>query len=154
MIEIEIERTKNYPLLMRIATHPRIYRPTSDDASPLPEAVGIPEREDCIYLLARIDQQILGFVAFSPVNGATFEVHVCFLSRGPVNQQAFAKMLGWMWGATKAQRIIGAVPSYNRLAIAFAEKAGFNVYGVNPKSWMKHGKLHSMICLGISRPNL
>lgn len=154
MIEIAIERTNNYPLLMRIATHPRIYRPTSDDASPLPGAVRIPEREDCIYLLARIDQQILGFVAFCPVNGVTFDAHLCFLTRGPVNQQAFQKMLGWMWGATKAQRIIGAVPSYNRLAIRFAEKAGFSVYGVNQKSWMKNKRLYSMICLGISRPSL
>jgi RimJ/RimL family protein N-acetyltransferase len=152
MIEIVIEHTKNYPLLMRIATHPRIYRPSSDDASPRPEAWRIPERDDCIYLLARIDQQLLGFVAFYPVNGVTYEAHLCFLSRGPVNQQAFAKMLGWMWGATKAQRIIGAIPSYNRAAIAFAEKAGCTVYGVNPKSWMKDKKLYSLICLGISRP--
>lgn len=149
---ISIERSRDYALLMRIATEPTIYRLTSDDCSPLPQAWRIPEREDCIYLLARIDQQLLGFVAFYPVNGVSYEAHLCFLSRGPVNQLAFAKMLGWIWGATKAQRLIGAVPSYNRLAIAFAEKAGFSAYGVNPKAWLKSGKLYSMICLGISRP--
>jgi RimJ/RimL family protein N-acetyltransferase len=153
-VTISIERSRDYALLMRIATEPRIYRLTSDDCSPLPQAWRIPEREDCIYLVARQDAEILGFAAFFPVNGITVETHLCFL-RSAYGEKAitsFVKMLGWIWGATKTQRIIGAVPSYNRLAIRFAEKAGFSVYGVNQKAWMKDGRLHSLICLGISRP--
>lgn len=153
-VDILIERSRDYALLMRIATEPTIYRLTSDDCSPLPQAWRIPEREDCIYLLARSGNEILGFAAFFPVNGITVEAHLCFLrsAYGPKAFASFIKMLGWIWGATKAHRIIGAVPSYNRLAITFAERAGFGVYGVNPKAWLKDGKLYSMICLGISRP--
>jgi hypothetical protein len=153
-VTISIERSRDYALLMRIATEPKIYRLTSDDCSPLPQAWRIPEREDCIYLLARSGDEILGFAAFFPVNGITVDTHLCFLKNayGPKAFASFIKMLGWMWGATKTQRIIGAIPEYNRAAISFSRRAGFLEYGVNPKSWMKDGKLHSLICLGISRP--
>jgi RimJ/RimL family protein N-acetyltransferase len=151
-VTISIERSRDYDLLWRIATDPSIYGPASDDFSPEREAWDIPQRDDFVYLLARSGKQVLGFAAFFPVNGVTVDAHLCFLSRGPVNQQAFAKMLGWMWGATKTERIVGAIPEYNRAAISFSRRAGFLEYGVNPKSWMKDGKLHSLICLGISRP--
>lgn len=151
-VNIEIARSRDYALLQRIATSEPIYRITSDDFSPTQGAWRLPQGEQFIYLLGQSGKQLLGFAAFYPVNGVTFETHLCFLSRGPVNQQMFARMLGWIWGATPAMRIIGAVPDYNRLAIKFAERAGFEVYGVNSKSWMKNGILCDQVCLGISRP--
>lgn len=169
---VTISRSRDYALLWRIASSPEIFRVTSDDFSP---AAGcqprLPMREDCIYLMATQEPsfsigggdtggrtftspqpRILGFVVFFPVNGVTYESHLCFLSRGPVNQIAFRQMLGWMWANTRAERICGGIPDFNRAAIKFVEKCGFTEYGVNPQSWSKNRKLHDLVLYGISRP--
>jgi RimJ/RimL family protein N-acetyltransferase len=151
---VTIERCRNYSLLWQIVMHDSIYRITSDDFSPSPSQWKIAERHDFVYLLARQATEPLGFCAFYPVNGVTFEAHLCFLSRGPVNQDAFAQMLAWIWKNTRATRIVGSIPDYNRSAVKFSERAGFQVYGINPQSWMKDGRLRDLILLGISRPNL
>jgi RimJ/RimL family protein N-acetyltransferase len=151
---VTIERSRDYSLLWQIVMQDSIYRITSDDFSPTPSRWKIAEREEFIYLLARQAGEVLGFCAFYPVNGVTFEAHLCFLSRGSVNQDAFAQMLAWMWKNTRATRIVGSIPDYNRSAIKFSERAGFAVYGINPQSWMKDGQLRDLILLGISRPNL
>lgn len=151
---VTISRSRDYSLLWRIATSPRIYRMTSDDRSPAPLRWRIQEREDCIYLLAKAGNQILGFCAFYPVNGATYETHVCFLEEayGQKALAAFKTMLWWIWENTRAARIVGSVPDFNELAIAFAKRAGFEVYGVNHKSFLKDGRLRNQICMGISKP--
>ena len=149
---VTIQRSRDYSLLWRIATSEEIYRVTSDDGSPIPSRWRIAEREDCYYLLAQENETILGFCAFYPVNAVTFETHVCFLSRGPVNESAFRAMLAWMWNNTKALRIVGAVPEYNHLAIAFARRCGFEKFGWNRDSFLKNGKLYAQVCMGISRP--
>lgn len=169
---VTIERSRDYSLLWRIATSPEIYRVTSDDCSPIPSRWRVAEREDCIYLLAtelnhlakyvgggnsdgssfQLEPQLLGFAAFYPVNGVTFESHVCFLSRGPVNELCYREMLQWMWEHTKVERIIGAIPEYNFLAIAFARRCGFEKFGWNRDSWLKNGKLYAQALMGISRP--
>jgi RimJ/RimL family protein N-acetyltransferase len=153
-VNVEIERSRDFALLSRIATSHEIYRPTSDDFSPLPEQWKVAERDDFIYLVAAIDRCVLGFCAFYPVNGVSYEAHLCFLSRGAVNQQAFKKMLAWMWEHTRARRISGAIPAYNRGAIAFVKRIGFEQFGVNPQSWMKGAKLYAQVLLGISRPGV
>lgn len=151
---VTIERSRNYSLLWQIVLEDSIYKITSDDFSPAPRNWKLAESEACIYLLARRGEEVLGFCAFYPVNGVTFDAHLCFLSRGAVNQDAFAQMLAWMWRSTRAARIVGSIPDYNRSAIKFSERAGFAVYGINPQSWMKDGRLRDLILLGISRPTL
>jgi RimJ/RimL family protein N-acetyltransferase len=150
---ISITRTRDYSLLWRIALEPAIYATTSDDFAPPPSRWKIAEREDFVYLVAFDGVALLGFCAFYPLNGVTHEAHLCFLARGQVNRDAFALMLAWMWKNTRVERICGAVPAYNRAAIQFAIRAGFREYGRNPRCWMKNGKLHDQVLLGISRPD-
>jgi RimJ/RimL family protein N-acetyltransferase len=153
-VKVGIKRSRDYALLSRIATSHEIYRATSDDFSPPAEQWRISERDDFIYLVASIARCVLGFCAFYPVNGVSYEAHLCFLSRGEVNRQAFRKMLDWVWQHTRARRIFGGIPDYNRAAIAFVKRAGFEQFGVNPRSWMKGGTLYDQVLLGISRPTL
>jgi len=151
---VTVEKTLDYGLLWRIATHPSIYRLTSDDFSPLPGRWKVAERVDSHYLLATTANEILGFCAFYPENGVCWQAHICFLpcAYGEKTRSAFAQMLKWMWAKTRARRIWGAIPTYNTLAIKFAKEAGFGVCGRNFDSWQKDGKLYDMILLGISRP--
>jgi RimJ/RimL family protein N-acetyltransferase len=153
-VKVEIERSFCYAELAGIVRSDRIYEITSDDFSSSPAQYFIPEDERLIYLVAKDGDQVLGFCAFVPVNGVTYDTHVCFLrcAYGENARLAFAAMLAWMWARTRAERIVGAVPDYNPLAVRFAERAGFEHYGRNPRSWMKGGRLHDQILLGISRP--
>jgi L-amino acid N-acyltransferase YncA len=151
---IAITRSFSYSKLAEVVTSERIYDLTSDDFSPPPAKWLIPECEDVIYLLAREGERVLGFCAFVPRNGVTYEVHVCFLkcAYGQKALSSFIKMIGWMWGVTRAQKLVGFVPDSNPLAVNFARRAGFAVCGVIHKSWMKRGRLHDQICLELSRP--
>jgi RimJ/RimL family protein N-acetyltransferase len=56
-----------------------------------------------------------------------------------------------MFENTTAQRIVGAIPAYNRLAVQVVKRAGMEQYGLNPGSFMKHGKLEDQILYGISK---
>jgi hypothetical protein len=59
----------------------------------------------------------------------------------------------WAWANIQnCRRIVGSVPVTNRLACQFAERAGFAVYGVNLKSYMKGGRLLDQILFGVSAP--
>ena len=147
---LSIFRSRDYELLECILAEPSIYRSASDDYG---WDFSLPRDERCIYLLAQ-DDEALGFCAFWPQNMACYDTHLCFLPNAYGNKASFAfkMMCDWMWRQTDARRIVGSIPTYNRLALAFAERLGCKVYGRNPQSWKKHGKFHDQVLVGISRP--
>ena len=149
---LTVERSVNYALLDYIAKEPSIWEATRDDFPP--DDYTVPQGNGIYYLLAHDGDDLLGFCAFWPQNAVCFDAHLCFrpCAYGKRASFAFRIMLNWMWINTKAQRIVGSIPVYNRLAIAFCKRAGGTVYGVNPKSWVRDGKLHDQVLIGMSRP--
>lgn len=91
---------------------------------------------------------------FEKTSPILFKVHTCVLpiGRGIWANEAAKKMALWIWEHTECQRIVTDVPENNRLALKFAEAAGMQQFGVNPKSYKKGGKLLDVILLGLSRP--
>lgn len=157
---IQFERSTNYELIRQIITHERIWGYLSDDGSPPREDFEPLESNFVWYVIAcDVDDagggEILGLWMFFPHNTVCWEVHTCLLpiawgERG----QAAAKMLpDWIWRNTPCRRIVTNVPTYNRLALHFAFKAGMKMYGVNPDSYLKDGILRDQMCLGISKPD-
>ena len=55
--------------------------------------------------------------------------------------------LTWAWGNLPVERIITAVPEFNKLALRLALKCGFVQYGINEKSFHKRGVLYDQILL-------
>ena len=146
------ERTTDYELVRRVVTHPRIWPGASDDFSPPAEEWRPIEHEALWYVAVRDGEEFLGLFVFVPASPVCWEVHTCLLpcSWGERAVQAAREVAEWIWLNSGCRRITTAVPAFNRLAHRLARRAGMREYGRNLKSYMKHGKLHDQILLGLS----
>lgn len=151
---LRVERTHDYETIRKIAIHPRIYPFIADDFSPMPSLWEPNEDENFYYLMAFKDKWPIGFAAFMPRTGICYEGHFCFLPAawGKVALECAISMTKWMWEKTLAERLCGEIAGNNRLALSFVLSCGWEVYGVNARSWQKGGLIFDRICVGISRP--
>jgi hypothetical protein len=99
-------------------------------------------------------EELLGLWMFVPQNSVCLEVHTCLLpGHGFRRSRVAAKEAAeWIWANTNCQRIFTNVPVFNVIAKRFAEAAGMAEFGVNEASFIKDGKLHDQVQLGMSRP--
>ena len=152
---IRFERSFDYSLIREILTHPQIYPHISDDASP-PAVEYRPLQSDAVwYIVVRDEEEVLGLWMLHPHNSICWECHTCYLppawgSRAFVAGQMLPE---WVWEHIPCRRIIGNVPSCNRLALAYMKRIGFEEFGVNRASFLRNGRLYDQICLGISPPS-
>ena len=146
-------RSRDYKAIRTLATHPRILPQISDDFTSDPKLWKPIESEQVVYLLGSDEQGPFGFGIFIPQTHVQFGAHIAFLPRsyGTLALTAFKEMLGWMWANTEARRIVGEIVRENKLAIRFSRRAGFQIYGINPKSYLRGGVLRDQVCLGISK---
>jgi len=149
---IVIERTTDAEYIKSCVTHPKIWEHSTDDGG-LKRDEYTPIIADAVYWLKPIENNIsYGVFFLHPHNFICFEAHTCLLPDiWGRSVECGLSGIEWMFSNTSCQRIITSVPSYNKLALRFAEKCGFKQYGVNPQSYLKNGKLHDLIMLGISR---
>ena len=97
-------------------------------------------------------KSLVGLFTFLPQNTVCWEVHIILLPRRKTRGHVILRgALDWMFENTTAQRIVGAVPQYNRLAVQVAQRAGMKIFGVNPNSFMKNGKLENQVLFGLSK---
>lgn len=152
---ITLERTYDPVLIKSIFGHRRVFARMHDDFSPTREEWEPIVHEATIgYMVAYEDDDPVGMFMVSAHNPVLFEIHEAFLPSawGDLAREATLKMREWIWQNTPCQRIIGNIVESNRLALKFALDAGMTIYGVNPRSFMKCGKLRDQIMVGISRP--
>lgn len=154
---MKFERSTDYELIRQIITHPRIYPHATDDYSPLAAEFRAIEHESIWYVLVRDDDEcVLGLFMFVPENRVCWKIHTCLLPQAwGRNARQIAHQLGeWLWTNSECLRVITDVPEYNVHALKFALDAGMEKFGLNPKSYMKNGKLMDVILLGVSKPCL
>ncbi len=151
---VRFERTEDANLIRSIVTHPEIYKHVSDDGSPAPEDFEPPVNKAVLHVLVFDDEELRGLFTFVQQNFIELEVHTTLLpvARGPFAREASRGVIRWVWENTCYMRIITHVPAYNRLALAFAKRAGLIGFGVDQKSYLKNGKLWDQVLLGVSRP--
>ena len=151
---IKIFRSRDYAAIRALATHPRIFPHVCDDFTSNPDEWKPIESELVNYLLATDKEGPFGFGIFIPDTWACWKSHTGFLPRsyGVVALTAFKEMLAWMWANSQARRLVGEIERGNTLAIRFACRAGFSIYGINRQSFLKGGVLRDRVCLGISKP--
>lgn len=153
------ERTDDWGYIRLVTTTPQLWKHLADDFSGERETWQ-PRRDDSLIYVKVCDVgphasgQALGFfllVAHSPV---LYEIHTALLPHawGARARAAAAGIVAWTWEHTSCRRLITSVPASNRLALAFAKRAGMQQYGVNEKAYLKGGKLEDLILLGRSRP--
>lgn len=150
---VEVERTHDMQLVKQAMTHPRVYPWLIDDTCPPADSFKPIDHPNIAYISVRVNGEPGGVFMFVQTNGCTMEVHTALLPNawGATALEAQQKACGWVWDNTRAERIITQVPADNTLARRYAERAGFAVYGINPRSFLRNGQLHDIVLLGISR---
>ena len=120
-------RTTDYPLIRHILTQPQCWRRMVNDAAPEPASLPIEARPDLQYILAEEWQYPAALFLLRDC-GTFGEVHFCFLPHAWGRSEAIAReFLAWVWANTDFKRLVGPVPSYNRLALKLAKQAGLPV---------------------------
>lgn len=122
-----------------------------DDFTPSAECYEPPEGR---YLIARENEEILGFWFFAPQTHVCWEVHIVLqpTCRGRRGIALTRAMLAWLWAHTECRRLVAAVPAYHRAAARFCALMGMERIGVNRKAFLRRGQLHDTVLFGISAP--
>jgi RimJ/RimL family protein N-acetyltransferase len=150
-LNLSYELSTDKALIRQVITDPAIYSRMGDDFAPPAEEYQPPDGP--FYLIVRDGAELLGLWAFFPENAISWEIHTALLPiAGNRVWKAAQGMLAWLWANTNCQRLWTKVPEWNRQALIYARRAGMREYGRNPDSFMKNGKVHAQILLGISRP--
>jgi RimJ/RimL family protein N-acetyltransferase len=155
------ERTKDFELVRAIMTDPALYKHGADDFG-LPREQFRPWENDGIwYVIVREDRSpfhecpgaLLGMFILACNSAVQYEIHTRLLPRawGPKATEAMRGVCAWAFATIPhCRRIVGSVPVTNRLACRFAERAGFQFFGLNRHSYMKGGRLVHQALFGMS----
>jgi hypothetical protein len=158
-----IERTQDEAVIISVVTHPKVYPWICEDGAPSPENWHPVIADSVYYLLAKeITKQnpiVLGLFAVVPsTTSCVYQIHTCLLpiSWGPMAKHAAKELLNWIWiNLPNCTRVVGEVPRFNRLALKFGFDAyGMKQFGINQKAFLKKGKLHDVIMLGVTKPGV
>ena len=150
------QRTTDYATIRAIITHPTQYRHCGDDFSPKIEDFRVNEDPRIWYVLALDScEDAVALFTFLPQNPICFEVHACVLPESwGASDWILSGALRWMFENSEARRVVASIPAYNRLAIKLASRAGMSIFGCNPSSVLKGGRLCDQILTGISKESL
>ncbi len=149
---IDFERTRNLDFVSGIYTLPNVWPWIGDDYAPERRAFQANEDPRIVYLFCRERSTTVGLLTFLPQNTICWEGHIILLPRRKTRGHVILRgALEWMFEHTTAQRIVGAIPAYNRLTVNLVQRAGMTQYGVNPRSFMKNGKLEDQVLFGLSK---
>lgn len=140
-------------LIAETICHPRIWPSVSDDGSGAPEQFTPILSESIVYLGLFDSEQFLGLFMLHPHNSICWEVHTCLLPSawGKTATLCAALCIDWIFENTACQRLITNVPAGNALALRLAKSVGMQQFGLNPKSFLKHGIALDQYMLGISK---
>lgn len=145
-----LTRTRDMELVGHIVSHPAIWPHITDDAtaefSPIIDS-------DAAHWMLVDDGEPAGLFMVHAHNSVCYEMHTCLLPRtwGAQAKVAAQLLLKWAFEDTDCQKMITAVPAYNRAALRFAKAGGMMQEGVNRASFMKNGVLIDQIMLGITK---
>lgn len=140
-------------LIAKAICHPRIWPGVSDDGSGSAEDFKIPISDSIVYLGMYDADEFLGLFMLHPHNAICWEVHTCLFPAawGETAKQCAELCIEWIFSMTGCRRLITNVPAHNNLALRLAKSVGMQQFGINPKSFLKHGVALDQIMLGISK---
>lgn len=144
-MKLSPERTEDVDFLVSIFTHPRIWPWVSEDGQ-RPEDYK-PLIHPKVHYLRFADR---GVVAFRQMGSVLFEGHVAMLP-GVRSDEFLKAAIAWMWSKTPAQKLYCQIAADNRQAIWYAMRGGFLREGRISRAFLRNGKLHDLIVLGVSK---
>ena len=150
---MRLERSHDMGIIRRIAVDADVWNQSCDDFSGDP-ADYQPPADGAIYVVVWKGDVPKGFFALVPRTKIRYEIHTMLLSSlSPWNKMdAAAQMKLWVFANTPCQRLFTEVATCNSSALGFAKHFGMVESGREPACFMKNGKLHDVIVLGLNRP--
>jgi RimJ/RimL family protein N-acetyltransferase len=151
---VTFKRSLDFPLIGAIMRHEKLYQ--ADDFGPAREEF-TPREDPAIWYVLVEDAdagEVLGLFVLAPVNAICWEIHTRLLpcAWGRRAAEAARGILEWIWAQTPCRRVVTSIPEHNRLAVRFAAQAGLRRFGLNQRSYQKHGILLDQILMGVSKP--
>ena len=140
---VTFERTRDYELVRRIVTHPKVYRAgILTDAQSKREEWRAPEDEHIWYVLPRDKQGPLAALIFEPQpEPGVAEAHVAFLPRAwGKSVDVCLACIEWLRKVTDWHTLFCRVSEFNRLAVRLVHKIGFRLYASIPYAVTQQGK--------------
>lgn len=146
-----IKRTYDSDVIDSVLKHDEVRPYIIDDSTD--GFIDYPIIDEIYYLAAYEDDEIVGLFVLHPMNNNVLQGHTSVLPkyRGKKALEAIKSGIDWVFKNTEYDKIIGITPIYNKKAVAYSKKAGFEIEGINKKSIMKNGKLHDQIYFGLRR---
>lgn len=147
-----IERTHDMALVKRLFIHPKVWPHISDDGCDADSFEPV-DHDAVIYLKLMDGDAVGGVLMMVPQNSVTYDLHTVILPehRGAFTRKAGQAMLAWMFSHTNARKINTKVPEPNKPALRAALDVGFEIEGVDRKSFLKDGVLHDQVMLGVCK---
>lgn len=152
-MDIVVKPLTDLELITSAITHPRVWPSVSDDSSPAPEAFRPALSDSVIYLGAFEADTFHGLFMLHAHNAICWEVHTCLLPSawGKASTLFARACIDWAFAETSCARLITNVPAGNALALRLAHSVGMQPFGLNPQSFLKHGRALDQHMLGISK---
>jgi RimJ/RimL family protein N-acetyltransferase len=147
-----VERTYDVQLIESICFNPVIWETiTEDDCTDADFDIDLNE-----CWLKVTDKEVIGLYNLHPINGITLQIHPMILPeyRGEKAYRSGVQVLKWVIENTDYQKVFCYIPTLYRNVILFALRCGMVKEGINRRSWLKNGKIHDMVMLGITREEI
>ena len=146
---MKIEFTDDEPFVRYCLTSPKVWRMGIDDLFIGVDPKQIPKLQKGTDLWVRTP---VGIFIGRPMNFVTYDCHIALLPGVEGHATWVSKqVIEFVFAKTQAQRLNASIPSYNLLARRLAEKCGFELIGINEKSFLRDGVLHNQHFYGISK---
>lgn len=152
------ERTRDAHLVRSILTaDERSWRQMVNDRAPAPQDLPLPDLDRLTAVLIRDDGCLMGLFLLEPHKphgGRSCDVHFVFLPHAwgrRITEAAGRKFIAWAWQHLVWRRLVGTVPSYNRLALRLAKACGFKQFGTCHRAGTRRGKSFDAILLEVRR---
>lgn len=144
-----VKRTHDMQAVQAIMSHPRIWPHIHDDSVREPAPA---DHEHLVWLLAVDDDKPVGVFLFYPLTAVSYEGHVSMLPCAWGRSVEYAKdAIEWMFANTPCERICGATPADNILALRFNRRIGFECRGVRPRAFVRDGKPIDLVLSAVER---
>ena len=146
-----VARCYDIDVVRAILTHPAIYECISEDGTPSREDF-IPPMIGAAYVVGIVGAEPIGIVMFHPINVITWECHVQVLPeyREDHADEFAEKAVGWAWDMG-VQKLVAQIPFLYPNVRDFGLRHGFQVEGINRRSYLKKGQLHDQWYMGLVR---
>lgn len=155
---MRLERTFDQALIRSVIGHPEI-RPLVLEGEDVP----VPMHESIYYFAARVERHadgaieddLVGIVAFIPVNSISWNPHVAVLPSYRGSGTEIVRLaIAWMFAHTACEKVVAYPPAYNVSMIRVFEKCGFKLEGCSPRSFRWHGEMHARLLYGLEKENV